>query len=164
MAVVVQATFDDELKKIFGDWVKSNIPSKFLYYSPEPRGKHIQGDITHDLHLTLYFGLPKTALHNEDLPKVIEEHIINSITLGDFELIDGYQSLYKIFTINVLDEDNRLKSLCEKISYFAWEDKYSKRFKPHLTLAYVTNEFVIPESENNLPKLVNIKNIEITEK
>jgi hypothetical protein len=164
MAVTVQAIFSEEVKLQFREFVKKNIDERYLYFSPDPRGAHIQGDMSSKLHLTLYYGLPKTALHNEDLPLIIEDHFLEEIELGDLNFLDGYQNLYKIFSIDVKDDNGKLKELCEKISYFAWEDTYTARFKPRITIAYVTNDFELPKNTAGIPKKIEIETIEITEK
>lgn len=164
MATFVQAVFSEETRNTFKQILEQIAKPEDLYHSPDPKGAHIQGDMTDKLHMTIYYGLPREAKFNDDLRVAIKENYVDDLKLGEFYFIPGFQDLYKVLCIRVKDEDGKLKDFCEAVSYFAWEDRYTERFDPHLTLAYVTNEYELPANLPNIPEEIEVDNIIVSER
>lgn len=147
----VELKFNSDTVKIFDNLLKEISPENMLYYSPV--AEHIRGNMSKTLHCTIFFGLNEKSVSNIELRKMLNENHIEKIELGDLSYINGYENLYKILVINIQDRDGKLNSLHNKIEDFALiedPDFRVREFKPHLTLAYVQNGFILP---NNLPKL-----------
>lgn len=162
MAAFVQATFNNKTKQIFSKLISEITDTADLYYSDSPEAQHIQGDMTPKLHLTIYYGLPLESVDNTELLSLINHNKFNTIKLGNLFFIPGYQNLYKVLCIEVTDEDSRLYDLSKKISKFALEEKYLARFKPHLTLAYVQNDFVVPNTIPVYPDKIEVESLVIS--
>jgi 2'-5' RNA ligase len=155
--VFVELKFSQDTVKIFDKFLKEIIPENMLYYSPV--AEHIRGNMSKTLHCTIFFGLNEQAIANVELKKILNENQIKLIELGELSYINGYENLYKVLIINILDRDGKLNSLHNKIEDFALREDTDfkvREFKPHLTLAYVQNEFELPSNLPELPKKVNI--------
>lgn len=153
----VELKFSHDTVKIFNNLLKEIIPENMLYYSPVV--EHIRGNMSKTLHCTIFFGLNEQVISNAELQKILNENQIDEIELGDLSYINGYENLYKVLVINILDRDGKLNSLHNKIEDLALKedpDFRVREFKPHLTLAYVQNEYMLPNTVPELPKMIDV--------
>ncbi|MEP7103257.1 MAG: hypothetical protein ABI721_00935 [Candidatus Dojkabacteria bacterium] len=140
--------------------VENIVKEDQLYFSDVvPR---IQGDVTDKAHLTLFYGLTDAALNNPELKTFVDSLEIESLELGELNLLEGYQGMYKVLYIELRDDTNYLKGISEKIIQFGADEDLAKReFKPHITLAYVSNNFKIP-TDYRLPETnLGIESVEV---
>ena len=159
----VELQFNDENKKLIDVFVKSIVPEDMLYYSPE--AEHIRGNMSKALHCTLYFGLHPSVVDNDELKEIIEKLKTRELELGALFYFNGYENLYKVLSIEVLDQDQELEILNSEIEEFAQMNRRYKRkrvFQPHLTLAYVKNEYELPENIPNKPTKIEFERIAIS--
>jgi len=153
-----EITFSKEIKDCFSKIVKDIVPEKALYYSPVI--ERIKGDMTNTLHCTLFYGLNPNLINDSSLNNLLIEANIEVVKLGKLFFIDGYQGLYKVLCIEVIDYDKSLSILSEKIYQFAKNVKYE--FKPHLTLAYVTSDYKFPEDLTEIRKEIKVSKVKIS--
>ncbi len=142
----VELKFSREIIEMFDNFLKKIIPEDMLYYSPVV--EHIRGNMSKTLHCTIFFGLNEDAVKNTELKDILNNNKIDKIQLGELSYINGYENLYKVLVANVLDQDKELITLHNKIEDFALKessDFKTREFKPHLTLAYVKNEYELPK-------------------
>lgn len=159
----VELTFSQETKSIFDTFTKSIVPEDMFYSSPVT--PHIKGNMTKVLHTTIFFGLRPSLVQNSYLKEILHKAEIKQIKLGSLAFIDGYQGLYKVLVIEIDDSDQKLVLLNKNISEFALginRGPAKREFRPHLTLAYVKNEYAIPNELPKLPESVEIDDVRIT--
>lgn len=141
----VELKFNKETIELLDNFLKKIIPEDMLYYSPVV--EHIRGNMSKTLHCTIFFGLNEDAVTNTELKDILNNKV-NEIYLGELSYINGYENLYKVLVVNVSDSDKELITLHNKIEDFALKenpDFNTREFKPHLTLAYVKNEYELPK-------------------
>lgn len=159
----VELKFNNDVIRLFDNFLKEIIPENMFYSSPV--ADHIRGNMTKTLHCTIFFGLNEKAVSNIELKKILNENQIKQIELGQLSYINGYENLYKVLIINILDRDSKLNSLYNKIEDFALKedpDFRVREFKPHLTLAYVQNAYMLPDKLPELPETIDVKETRIS--
>lgn len=158
----VELNFDQESKDYFSSIVKEMVHEDELYFSDEV--ERIRGDVTGKLHLTLFYGLDAEEVNNPELKKFVDEINLKDLNLkfGYFRLFRGYQDMYKVLNIEVLDEDKKLLEIYNGLKLFKADEEYVQReFKPHLTLAYVQPDYRFPYKFPRIDKEIIPENIEI---
>lgn len=125
------------LKSILGQIVNED-----QFYA-SPVIPHINGDVTSRAHLTFFYGLEPEQVENQELKELLGSWTSREIHLGDFMIMNGYQGLYRILSIKVLDDDRSLNAFVNKIRKFSNRPN-SYEFKPHITLAYVSADYSLP--------------------
>lgn len=156
MSTTSVAYIKQDLHEHAKELLKSNllkIVNQSDFYK-SPVMEHINGDVTSRAHITLYFGLNPNVVNNQKLIDLINNSSINELELGDYALMNGYQDLYKILIVEVMDNDSKLSNLVNQIQEF---DNNEKKyvFKPHITLAYVNYDYELPKQLPELIKTVN---------
>lgn len=140
----VEILFSEKTKQFFSNLVSDIVPEKNLYHSPVM--PHIKGDVTSLLHLTVFFGLDIKTVDNPKFIKLIEDTQFSQVQISKLILFNGYQNLYKILGVEIVDAEGKLLSLSKNLENFVEKEKRKNiEFKPHLTLAYVTNDFQLPD-------------------
>lgn len=157
----VELIFFDKILPSFQQIVKDIVPLEQLYYSDKvPR---ISGDVTNKIHFTLFYGLDENAHTNPELNKLIFSEKISELEVNKLVLFEGYQGLYKVLCIEVKDEDKKLFKFSKKIASFSNDETFATReFKPHITLAYVQREYIIPKDYVSKLENIPVKEIKIS--
>lgn len=159
----VELKFNEETIDSFDKFLKNIIPEEMLYSSPV--AEHIRGNMSKTLHCTVFFGLSENTKNNIELKEIIKQNALNEIKLGELSYINGYENLYKVLVIEVLDKDGKLNKLFNSIEDFALKedpDFRVREFKPHLTLAYVQNNYKLPNDLPSLPNQIDVSEIKIS--
>lgn len=157
----IELKFSMDTVKIFDNFLKEIIPENMLYYSLVAE----HGNMSKTLHCTIFFGLNENVKSNVELKTMLAENQIDAIHLGELSYINGYENLYKVLVINIQDRDGKLNSLHNKIENFALQedpDFRDREFKPHLTLAYVQNEYRLPDNLPELPEIIYVNETRIS--
>lgn len=134
----IELSFSEDDELYFYNLVEEIVPTEFFYTSPVI--SRIDGNVAGSLHCTLFYGIDLDQVNNFEIDHLIEEFRITDISLGKMFLLNGFEHLYKILCIEVLDEDKVLRNFSNKIASLT---RYRYDFKPHLTLAYVKNDYVV---------------------
>lgn len=158
----VEITFSEKSKEHFSKLVDNIVPTELLYKSPVV--EYIDGKVTDKLHLTLFYGLDSSASDNQELKDLISSFDVTELRLGKPFFFSGFQNLYKVFCIEVLDSDLQLKKLSEQIKQFAPVENQRYVFKPHITLAYVQNEFTLPDQQLEFDEVLKVDGVRIASK
>lgn len=155
----IEITFSKEDKNYFYNLVQGIVHNDSLYYSPVI--ERIKGNMANTLHCTLFYGLRPESIDNLELRHLINEANINikEIQLGDLFFIEGYQGLYRVLCIEVLDKDKYLETLSNEIGNFS-DVEY--KFKPHLTLAYVRPGYSLPKTLPDINKIMKVEKVKIS--
>ncbi len=155
----IKATFYKEDIDNFNNLV-NEIVEPSLFYSSDVV-EHIKGNVTSKLHLTLFFGINPRLYNFLEIEEYVKNIKLESIELGDMFLMDGFQSLYKILSINVLDNNKELEKIYNDVKELINDERDTSRFLPHLTLAYVDNDFMLPNDTVSYPKKLRIQDVRI---
>jgi hypothetical protein len=128
-----------------------------LYYSPVIN--YIQGKVSGKLHLTIFYGLINNKVDKYSLNEYIKNIKLKHLMLGRIYLKWGYNNLYKILCIEVLDDNGELKLIYDGFKDFDYERSVQHEFDPHLTLAYVKPDFGLKYSHMPFQKMLKVKEI-----
>lgn len=158
----VEITFPEKAKKHFSKFVDETVPKELLYKSPVV--DFIDGKVTDKLHLTLFYGLDASSSDNQELKDLLSSFEVKELKLGKPFFFSGFQNLYKVFCIEVLDQDLKLKTISDQIKQFATVENQRYVFKPHITLAYVQNEFVLPDKPLEFEEILKVDGVRIASK
>ena len=157
----IELTFHDEQKKEFSEILKKIVPVDQFYKSPVIG--YIDGDVTDSLHCTLFFGLDPQAVYDSELKKIFKDYKFDLLNLGKLQLFEGFQGLYKILTIEVLDRDNSLLEFSDRVSKMRINKHLGhKDFKPHITLAYVNSDYELPDEIPEFSHEIKTKDLQIS--
>ena len=140
------------------DLVAKVVTDDNFYYSDVI--SRISGDVTAKAHLTLFYGLDESEMNNSELKDYIKNIEIAELQLNNFMLFDGYQNMYKVLCIEVDDSSQKLLAISRKLSQFKHEGDYE--FKPHITLAYVKADYVLPAETNPAIEPIPVKQIRLS--
>jgi 2'-5' RNA ligase len=150
----VSLILDTEKIKSFQDLLQKICAPDDLYYS-----EWVHGDVTEELHLTLFYGLINEKLDKEKLQSHLDSIKVKSLKLGKIVLIPGYQNQYQVLMIEVLDDGGELKRIHESFKQYDFEPSVQHpQFRPHLTLAYLKPDFKF----KNAP-IVSLSEINVSE-
>lgn len=140
----VQLSFSDETKSYFHDVVNSLVKPEELYYSSVIQ--YIHGDVTKNLHMTLFFGLDLAQTDNPDLLELLESVELRELEVTGLALTKGYQNLYKVLKAQIDDSQGYWENVADRIKSFRYDQKSSHNtFEPHITLSYVQPTYILPE-------------------
>jgi hypothetical protein len=159
----IELKFNQETKDLFNNFINNIVTESMLYYSPVV--EHIKGNMSKTLHCTALFGLHEQYKDNLQLKEIIKSNFVSKIELGKLFFINGYQDLYKVLVIEILDTSKELANLHNALESFAVKENprfKSREFKPHLTLAYVENDYEIPMDLPMLPSSIEVDGIDVS--
>ncbi len=141
------------------------------YYYKSKTIDYINGNVTNDLHMTLFYGVKTEDVDLDLINDSLESINLNKIHLGDIGFFTTDEAPYIVAYIKVLDHDKRLANLADTLKMFSHEIsvQYDTYF-PHITLAYLTREYKSNEFDHNgrlnfpLPKSILVDKIEFFKK
>ena len=157
----IAAEFEDKEIVVLQKLVKKICKQDDFYYSNVV--DYIKGDVTKNLHLTIFYGLIDNKIDKVKLNRYIRGIKLKTFKLGKCILVPGYKDLYQSLRIEVLDKDKNLQMISDSFKKFNYEKSVQLEFRPHLTLAYVKPDFKLGSSYV-FPKEINIKEIKYFEK
>lgn len=158
----IAATFSDKDKERFQRLTVELCKEGDLYRSESV--DYVNGDVSSNLHLTIFYGLVDEKVDKDKLKAHIENLHLDKLKLGDLFLRQTPEGNYQILWVVVADEDNKLKDAVESFKDFEHEDSVQLEFMPHLTLAYVGPEYALPESFPEYPREMQVEGIRYFEK
>ncbi|MCL4366938.1 hypothetical protein M1563_02105 [Patescibacteria group bacterium] len=141
----IEITFSPKTKKYFSELVKKLVPENELYYSKDEGYSYISGDVTGNLHSTLFFGIEPATINDKKLLSIIDHSDFKEVALGDLVLFNGWQNQYKILCVELLDKDGRFAEFAKKVSEFVNDKNIIYESRPHISLAYVKQDYLIPK-------------------
>lgn len=137
----VELTISTEDKEYLNKITNQIVAEDQFYFSDVM--PHIKGNVTPDAHFTFFYGLDPSTKDDVNLRELIDSFELRDLKLGEFILLDGFQGLYKVLCVEVLEENRELSNFVNKIRKFS-DKPNSYQFRPHITLAYVTSDFSLP--------------------
>ncbi len=158
----VELRFTQKTIDTFDKFLNSIISKEQFYYSPVV--EHIRGNMSKTLHCTVFFGLNVDHRLDAKLIEVLSQNTVEDLELGKLSYIDGYENLYKVLIVEVLDSNGKLHELLSSIEEYVLNDDPNfkiREFRPHLTLAYVANDFVLPDNLPELPRRIDVSKVRI---
>jgi 2'-5' RNA ligase len=146
----VALTFGNDTKQKLNNFLHTVYSKSDFYRSPVIPS--INGDVTYDLHMTIFYGFNNTG-EFEDIRQYIDKIELPDIEVGGIKFLSGYQNLYKILVLSVLDVSNELENLHKELkNRFSFSKKVQhSEFLPHITLAYLEKGAV----ESNIREAFN---------
>lgn len=157
----VSASFPERDVDLFQGVVRETCKEGDFYRSDVI--EYINGDVSSDLHLTIFYGLINDKVNRLDLEKHIQGIELKKLNLGKLILMQRHKDLYQILAVEVLDKDKSLEAIANSFTRFPYEESVQLGFMPHLTLAYVRPEFKLVISPD-FPKEIVVKGIRYFEK
>ncbi len=131
-------------------------PSDFYKSDTVPR---INGNVTDKLHLTFVFGLLDDHINRDSMKTRLDSLDVKTIKLGRLFVKTGFQGMYKVLMVEVIDEDGSLASIAKSFNVFDQDPFRRYEFKPRITLAYVQPDYQLPEGNFDYPKDLPIEEI-----
>ncbi len=153
----IAATFSDKDKEPFQRLTEELCKEGDFYRSESV--DYINGDVSSDLHLTIFYGLVDEIVDKDKLKAHVENLHLDKLKLGDLFLRQAPEGNYQILWVMVADEDNKLKDAAECSRDFEHEDSVQLEFMPHLTLAYVRPEYTLLETFPEYPREMQVDGI-----
>jgi 2'-5' RNA ligase len=143
----VKITFSKEAKEKLKNLLNKIVLDEEFYYSDAI--EHIHGDVTDNSHFTLFFGLKESELEHPKLIEFVDGIELDNLEISELKLFDGYKGLYKVLVAEVEDKEGNLLNLSNNFLDFEYDPEMTHdEFKPHITLAYVRKDYVLPEGFN----------------
>lgn len=148
--------------KIFQKITASICGQSDYYYSDSI--DYIQGDVSKNLHLTIFYGLTDNQKNRNKINDLIKKSNLTSMDLGKIFLMPGYKDLYQVLCVEVLDQDHKLLNYSNSFKNFNYDSSIQHpNFTPHLTLAYVKPNYQL-KNIPLYPNILKIKEIKYYEK
>jgi 2'-5' RNA ligase len=129
-------------------------------FTAKINGKIEGGNLTEKSHLTLFFGLNDKLVDKEKLLQYISSLKIESIMIEAIDMfpVNGYDC--KILYLKVWDDNSLIKNINDNFKEFPYfTESQPAEFIPHITIAYVKNNFEITKLSNNFPKILYVERI-----
>jgi 2'-5' RNA ligase len=146
-----------EKRKIM-EWSRKLIKEENLYYINK-KDKIDGGNVTTDLHLTLFYGLNENSVNTKEVDDCINKIVLEKIEIDDIGIFpvpnQAYQVLY--FSIKNKEIFKKYHELFKKFSYF--EEYQNFEYIPHITIAFVKNEFDVSKIAYNGLKVLSIEKL-----
>lgn len=146
-----QVVFVEKDKQLISK-IANKIFAKNDFYTSE---EYTSGDVTNDLHMTLFYGIKNEKLDIKNVTKYLSTLKLSRIKLGEIKFFNGYKNQYKVAHIEVIDLTNQLTKLASSFKMFPYDETVQfDKYRPHITLAYVKNSFDTDKFyQNRLPKI-----------
>lgn len=154
----IEIQLSDSSKISLRDLCREIVLESELYYSDVVT--RISGDVTGKAHFTLFYGISTEELNNPKLKKLVSQIDIDKLEVGNLMLFEGFQNLYKVLNLEIKPTQKVLDYLKMILEFKHSELISNREFKPHITLAYVKNDYKIP-SEVELINEVELRNAEL---
>lgn len=147
----ITAEFSEEFKKMIKEW-SLTIPKEEIV-TAEINGKKEGGNVTDDLHLTLFYGFDDEKINKEDLIGFINNNTIKKLSIGKLGFFPVPQYKCNILYLKI-DNENILEKMHDSLKKFPYFEKFqNNKFVPHITIAYIKDSFDI--SSIKLPLEIN---------
>jgi len=125
---------------------------------------YINGDVSSNLHLTIFYGLIDERIDKEKLQAHIDQLQLDNLRLGGLYLRQIPGNQYQILWVMVVDDKDNLKEITESFKAFEHDESVQLEFMPHMTLAYVRPEYRLGDLIPNYPKEIKVEKIQYFEK
>ncbi len=126
---------------------------------------YIQGDVSSKLHMTFFYGLIDEKIDKNEM-----NAFISNLSLPEVLVLRGltvrkeYSGFCQILWVDVLDSTGELRKISESFKRFPFEESVQLGFIPHLTLAYVKDDYKLPETTLVYPREIKVKGIKYFKK
>lgn len=125
---------------------------------------YVNGNVSTDLHLTVFYGLVDAKIDREELQAQIDKIQLEKLRLGELFLRQTPDNSYQILWIVVKDDNRQLQAVSDSFKRFDHDDSVQLEFMPHLTLAYVKPEYRLENSMPDYPREIKVEEVKYFEK
>jgi 2'-5' RNA ligase len=154
----ITANFLEKEKIEIINWSKI-INNKDLYFAKKD-GKIDGGNVTDDLHLTLFYGFDEDKINKNYIEKIINNVNLGSIEIGGMSTFSFPGQEYKVLYLAIKDNEGRIKECHEELKNLPHFAEYQKfKFTPHVAIAFLKKEFDETIVTYNGPRFLHIKKI-----
>lgn len=123
-------------------------------------GKIKGGNVTGKLHLTLFYGLDENHLDQVNLANLITKLDILSVDIVDTGMFPAKEFDCNVLYFSVSDEFGKLQSAFEQLKQFShFANHQNDNFRPHITIAYVTEGFNQSLLTTEYPRQLKVKQV-----
>lgn len=158
----VVATFSKKDIKPFQELINRVCSEDDFYRSDTV--EYIKGDVSSDLHLTIFYGLIDRKMDHKKLRIHINSINLKKLKLRELFLRPIPSSLYQILWLVVADDDHELQATSESFERYEYDEFVQLGFVPHLTLAYVSTKFRLKNTMYKYPNEIRIGKIKYFER
>jgi len=129
-------------------------------FTAKINGKIEGGNLTEKSHLTLFFGLNDKLVNKEKLLEYINSIKLESIMIEAIDMFPVKEYNCKILYLRVKDDNFLIKNISNNFKNFPYFiESQPAEFIPHITIAYVKNNFDPTELSNNFPTTLYLERI-----
>ena len=154
----ITANLTDKEKKEIINWAKM-IQDKDLYVISK-NGKTDGGNVTDDLHLTLFYGFNETLINKDDIEDFVYNINLKNIEIEKVGVFFPMDQEYKVLYLSVKDEGGSIKKYHEGLKKFPHFVEFQKfEYVPHITIAFVKKDFNTSRITYNGPQFLRVKKI-----
>jgi len=132
------------------------------FYASDTVG-YVNGDVSSGLHMTLFYGLIDENIDKDKFNDYIKGIQLPTLELGKLVLRQEYNKFCQILWVQVLDQHHVLERISEGFKQFEYEKSVQLGFVPHLTLAYVKNEYTLEDIIPEYPHEIEVEELKYFE-
>ncbi|MDO8572165.1 MAG: 2'-5' RNA ligase family protein [bacterium] len=149
--------FADKEKNLVRDWSKIIQDRDFYFISKKE--KIDGGNVTDDLHLTLFYGFNEELVYKkDDIQDFIDSMNLENIEIDKVGVFSPMDQEYKVLYLSVKDKENNIKKYHEELKKFPHFAEFQKfEYVPHITVAFVKKDFDTSKIAYNGPQFLRVK-------
>ncbi len=152
----ITINFADKEKKEITNWSKV-IQNKDLYFISKD-GKIDGGNVTDDLHLTLFYGFNEKLINKDKFRDFIDNINLENIEINKVDVFFPVGQEYKVLYFSIKDKGDIIKKYHEKLKKFPHYVEFQKfEYVPHITIAFVKKDFDVSKIFYNGPQFLHVK-------
>lgn len=155
----VAAIFSAETRDRLDMWVRNAIPNDMLF-TMKVNGTLEGGNVARKAHLTIFFGINDQSADKNGLSKLIHAIAISDLIVRGVSSFKIPNIPCKTLHLVIDDHTGELQRAHDKFLVVPhFEDCQEPRFVPHITLAYVKDDFDERKLQDSYIQKLHVKEI-----
>jgi 2'-5' RNA ligase len=155
----IQIDFSDGFKNSLAEWVRKSIDPKYFVYG-KTNGELIGGIVTKDAHITLNYGIPTDTENSDKIQQEIKLITPPKIIISGIKSFNISQYHAKILYLSIEDKNATLENIHKIFEKFIpIKLRNLSQFVPHISIAYVSDDFDEYSLLYNGPREVQAVNV-----